>query len=266
MDSPPQLSSCIYYGTLTHQRNSPKRHRLQVSVYMLYMELVEQPSMLLKDFWGWSSDDAARSLRLPLPIVGRFSPRDYLSKDKVKSFLSVPGISRVFVLCNGRCFGFIFNPICIYFAFDSAGRLVGAISQVHNTPWGEQILYKHDFSQQLRTDAQGEFVDRWKKEMHVSPFFDMNYHYLLRVRPPSERLRVTISLEDEHLNKPFSATLELKAAPLSNWTLSWLLLRYPFMTFVVMIAIYWHALLLWFKGVAYVPHPKHAAAIKESKS
>ena len=28
------------------------------------------------------------------------------------------------------------------------------------------------------------------------------------------------------------------------------------MTFVIVMAIYWHALLLWLKGVKFVPHPK----------
>lgn len=256
-------SSCIYRGIVTHARQTPKRHRLQYSVYMLFIELSDHhPELVMRDFWGWSSDDSVRSLRLPIPIIGRFSSRDYLSKEAVKAILKMQEVACVFVLCNGRCFGFIFNPICVYFAYDGAGNLIGGVSEVHNTPWGERVLYPHDFRAQASQSPTPElFTDRWRKGMHVSPFFTMNYDYILRLRPPGERLCVNLSMEDSQGNKPFTANLDLHAVPLTQWALLWTVLRFPFMTFVVVVAIYWHALLLWLKGVPFVSHPKKKKAV-----
>jgi DUF1365 family protein len=57
----------------------------------------------------------------------------------------------------------------------------------------------------------------------------------------------------------FDATLSLSAIPLTAKNLNKLLIRHPFMTLKVGLAIYWQALRLYLKGVPVHNHPgKHA--------
>ena len=63
-------------------------------------------------------------------------------------------------------------------------------------------------------------------------------------------------------DKVFDATLSLAAQPLTAGNLNRYLLRYPFMTAKVGLAIYWQALRLYFKGVPVYSHPatRHRSA------
>jgi len=52
----------------------------------------------------------------------------------------------VFLLTNFRYFGLLFNPISVYFCYDSDANLIAIIDEVTNTPWSERIHYVHHFS------------------------------------------------------------------------------------------------------------------------
>ena len=158
--------SCIYRGTLLHHRIAQKRHAFRYGVYMVFVELTAPDSAsIFSSFWLWSSDDRKGSIWPP--VVARFSPKDYLSAQRVRELLGEKHgrelseqVKRVFVLTNCRCFGFNFNSISIYYCYDAADRLIAALSEVHNTPWGEKIPYCHDFRAQ---PAGGPRTDRWRK-------------------------------------------------------------------------------------------------------
>jgi DUF1365 family protein len=53
----------------------------------------------------------------------------------------------------------------------------------------------------------------------------------------------------------FHAELTLERQEITGKNLSWVLLKYPFMTVKVIAAIYWQALRLWIKGVPFYTHP-----------
>jgi DUF1365 family protein len=63
--------------------------------------------------------------------------------------------------------------------------------------------------------------------------------------------------------KIFSASMMLSRAPITARSLASVLIRFPFMTLKVILAIHWQALRLWLKRV---PVHMHPAKRKEAKA
>ncbi len=89
------------------------------------------------------------------------------------------------LLANLRTWGWLFNPISLYFCADNGdGRRPGPISslvaEVQNTPWHERTAY-------VVGPPGGH---RFAKELHVSPFLPMDLDYELRYTAPGQRLTV----------------------------------------------------------------------------
>ncbi|KAL2636142.1 hypothetical protein R1flu_007621 [Riccia fluitans] len=117
-----------------------------------------------------------------------------------------------------------------------------AIAEVTNTPWGERVKFEFEPSK-----------DKVAKLLPVSPLMDMAGSWLMYASPPGEKMTVTIGVEHPEFGKFFVASLGLKkvqsvANPESFF---WL------MPHKVAVWIYWHAMLLLWKGVGFVQHPKY---------
>jgi DUF1365 family protein len=94
---------------------------------------------------------------------------------------------RVLLLTNLRCFGYVFNPVSVYYCLTEAGDALDAVVlEVSNTPWLQKRMYVLDMSQRddvlnqevgNQTGVPKWFRSKWKKDFHVSPFFDVFYNY-----------------------------------------------------------------------------------------
>jgi DUF1365 family protein len=99
------------------------------------------------------------------------------------------------------------------------------------------------------------------KALHVSPFMRMDCRYDFLFKPPGRQLalRVESSRDGARL---FDGTMALQRKEISGRSLAGTLLRHPFMTGKIIVAIYFEAMRLWFKGVPFVPHPNTTAAAR----
>ena len=245
------MNSAFYEGVVRHVRTRPSRHELTMSVMLAYIDLDELDSAF---------EDDVRFGRGPF-AVARFDRRDHVGADApslaehvralVRARLGFTPDGAVRLLTHLRYFGVGFNPVSFFYCFDRAEQLVAVVSEVNNTPWNETHCYVHD-----ARGAGGEVRDRFEKRFHVSPFMPMRQDYDWRFTLPGEELSVRMtSLDDE--GPLFHASMQLERRPLDRAHRSRLLLRYPWLTVQVLVAIYAHAAVLRLRGTRYVPHPDH---------
>lgn len=250
--SAPPLASALYHGTVAHRRFTPVEHAFRYRMFQLYLDLSEL-DRVFEGRWLWST-------RHPAPA--RFRREDHFGdpalplETAVRDLVDASGLPRprgpVRVLTHLRYWGYVMNPLSLFYCFDPAGaRVEAVVAEVHNTPWGERHCYVLDG----RTTDDGAIVAEHAKAFHVSPFLGMELAYRWRLGPPGERLAVRI--ETRRDGAPvFEATLSLARRPITGRTLAAGLARHPFMTGRVIAAIYAQALRLWAKRVPFHPHPR----------
>ena len=104
-----------------------------------------------------------------------------------------------------------------------------------------------------------------RKELHVSPFMDMDIDYSWLLTPPANNLVVRIS-NYANRERIFAATLILRRQEISGRSLAVTLLSYPFMTLKVITAIHWQALRLWRRAARSGRIPKTVTGTGKSMS
>lgn len=248
------MKSRLYEGVLRHRRVSPRQHEFRYRVAMVYLCLDELPDVLSRArFWS------ARG-----PALAEFRRSDFLGdpavplQDEVRRRIceetGAVHTGPIYLLANLRYFGYVMNPIACYYCFnDDETRLDYVVAEVNNTPWNERHSYV------LKGPREGVWLKTaFDKQFHVSPFNPMAMRYHWRSNTPDRRLVLHMENSAQG-DKVFDATLSLSARPMTPTNLNKLLLRYPFMTAKVVLAIYWQALRLFLKGLPIYTHPQNHA-------
>jgi hypothetical protein len=235
------MRSALYTGTVMHERLRPRRHRLQYRVFCLLLDLDELPALTGR----------FRLLGINRPGILGFREADHGDgatplKDWAGRLLADAGIAwdggRIELLCYARMFGYVFNPLSVYFCHNTAGELAAILYEVHNTH-GERHTYV------LPAEGSGRQVRHAaKKQFFVSPFMPMDCTYRFRIRPPDQRVGVSI-LEDDAEGLLLAAAFAGRRQELSDAALRRVLLSYPLMTLKVVAGIHWEALKLLAKGM-----------------
>lgn len=256
-----ELSSAIYQGTVRHRRFSPKKHEFSYQVFMMYLDIKELDKVLsFSPFWSASRWAPARFKRddfhlnkkyLDNPNTESLPNIDDSIRDTVEQETGTRPSGPIRMLVNLRYWGYSINPLSTYYCFDTSGeKIVAIVAEVHNTPWNERhayVLSEGDFNKKQ--------LCRFQKKFHVSPFNPIDMSYRWQSTTPTNIL--SIHLENWQKNsKIMDATLTLKYQPINAKNMNAILIRFPWMTVKVVMAIYWQALKLWLKGVPTFNHTK----------
>jgi DUF1365 family protein len=166
----------------------------------------------------------------------RFDPRDHLD---VRSFLAVHELhpARVLMLAQPRLFGYVFNPLTVFYCLAPSGAVCHIVAEVRNT-YGQRHAYL------LRTDDL-----RVEKAFYVSPFEPVEGEYSLRLPLPDDTLTVAVTLRRPG-RAPFKAAMTGVRRPGARLQDA---LRRPWETRAVTAGIRRHGLALYGKGLRTYP-------------
>ena len=144
---------------------------------------------------------------------------------------------------QARVLGYVFNPISLYWCHDAGGTVRHIIAEVHNTYGGRHAYL-------LPPDSDQPAIVM--KKLYVSPFNDVDGHYLVRAPRPDENLDVRISLHRD--NQPaFVATLRGTRRRAGIGELLRLQLVAPLAPLMGAIGIRIQGITLWLRRVPVVP-------------
>ncbi len=156
--------------------------------------------------------------------------------------------TRIALLTLPRMFGYVFNPISVYFLYDAHNALHHVVYEVNNT-FGERQFYVCP-----TLDDAGIHRHSSDKAMYVSPFMDETGGYDFTLRPPGEQIKLGIYYKDKDGKELLRADLALSHVPVTNASALGILARFPLMTLGVVVGIHWNALKLLVKGARYRVH------------
>ena len=237
--------SSIYIGNVIHKRFKPKIHFFKYKVFSILLDISE-------------IDILDKSLKIfsynKFNIVSFYDadhgPRDGTSiKEWVIKNLNDNRINteniKIKLLCYPRIFGYVFNPLSVFFIYNKNSELISILYEVKNT-FGEQHTYV------FKTKENENYIKHTcKKKFHVSPFIEMDCTYFFKILKPSEKISVIIDQYDEE-GKLLYASQDGDRIEFNNKNLVLSYLRHPLMTFKIIVAIHFEAFKLWTKGIKFI--------------
>jgi len=239
------MTSSIYNGTVIHKRFKPKTHYFKYSVFSLLIDLSELETLDKKiKFFSFNKFNLIS-----------FFEKDHGSRDGsslikwVKKILYENNIQynniTIKLLCYPRIFGYVFNPLSVFFIYDNNEKLISILYEVKNT-FGEQ----HTYIFKVENDSK-LFQHNCAKKFHVSPFIEMNCNYFFRILKPGEK--ISIIIDQYQINeKILYASQDGNRANFNSKELLKSYLKHPLMTFKIISAIHYEAFKLWTKGVRFI--------------
>jgi hypothetical protein len=236
------MNSCIYNGIVNHTRFKPVKHFLKYNTFSIYIDLDEIEKLEKSNsifsynkfniFSFYNKDHGDRNGQ----------PLKKWALDKLKQFNIHQKINKIKLLCYPRIFGYVFNPLSIFFCYEN-NSLKAIFYEVKNT-FNEQHTYI------FKTNKKGQVDQNCKKKFYVSPFMDMDTFYEFKIFNPDSKLFVSIKQKDEEgLILTAVQTGDRKDFSFKQLLINFF--KYPLMTFKIITAIHFEAFLLWKKGAIY---------------
>jgi len=249
----------IYTGTIRHRRFTPFNRLFNYSLFMVYIDL-DSVNNFLKKSWFWNVNKRA---------LISFHREDYHGKSNTDLSKSVretiyKSVGReikgpIRLLTHLRYFGYCFNPVSFYYCYDEKDSEVEVImAEVTNTPWKE----RHSYIIQNKIGDEKNLKENFKKKLHVSPFWGMDHDYEWMFTQPGENLYVNMKNFKSN-EKVFDATLTMKQRLFTKKELVKQVLRFPFITMVIVFRIHFQAFKLWIKKAPFFIHPDKINVMKK---
>ena len=238
-------SSSIYNGHVIHKRFWPKKHFFRYKVFSLLIDLSELYQLEKElTLFSYNKFNVLSFYDIDHGPRDGSSLINWVKENMTKNNISTEEIT-IKLLCYPRIWGYVFNPLSVFFVYDKNSNLVSILYEVKNT-FNEQHTYIFKLQ---KTEKLIEHSCR--KKFHVSPFIEMNCTYYFKIAKPGEKISVYIDQYDNE-NKLLVALQEGIKVTLNNKNLIKVFFSHPMMSFKIILAIHFEAYRLWIKGVKLV--------------
>ena len=239
------FTSCIYSGFVTHERFKPKKHFFSYKTFSLLIDLNEIEDIEKKiKFFSYNKFNILSFYNLDHGNRDGSSLIKWVKNTLKKSKLNFK-IGKIKLLCYPRFFGYVFNPLSIFYCYDKNLKLKVILYEVKNT-FNEQHTYIFRCS-----TSSNLILHKCNKKFYVSPLIEMETFYNFRLLKPGKKLNVLIKQNDKK-GLLLIARQTGKRLNLSSKNLFFEFLKHPLMSFKVILAIHFEAFRLWSKGIKHV--------------
>ncbi len=239
------MTSSIYNGAVIHKRFRPKKHFFKYKVFSLLIDLSELEDLDKRiKFFSFNKFNLVSFYEKDHGHRDGSSLVEWIKKNLNENDINSKDI-RIKLLCYPRIFGYVFNPLSVFFIYDSSEKLTSILYEVKNT-FGEQ----HTYIFKVKDDAN-LFQHNCSKKFHVSPFIEMNCDYFFRILKPGEKISVIVD-QYQTDEKILYASQDGKRADFTSKELLKSYLKHPLMTFKIISAIHYEAFKLWTKGIKFI--------------
>ncbi len=240
--SPAQL----VHGQVMHARVRPVAHRFVYPVFYVRLNLARLDACNSR----WFGVDRWRVLSIRRRDYG---PRDGSNLELwIRALLHEHGMAadgEIWLQTFPRVAGYAFNPINFWHCHDADGALRAVLAEVNNT-FGETHRYLLQIDAVHGASGTASAV----KQLHVSPFCQVQGHYRFRFRLGASTHCTGI---DYHDTDGLLIRTALSGHPVALTARAVLgaVLRYPLLGIGVVARIHWQALRLWLKRVPFFSKP-----------
>ena len=238
------MTSSIYNGTVVHKRFKPKIHFFKYQVFSLLIDLSELKILDQKiSFFSYNSFNLISFFDKDHGDRDGSSLIEWVKKNLKENKIISENI-KIKLLCYPRIFGYVFNPLSVFYVYDKNEELISILYEVKNT-FGEQHVYA------FKIENNNLLQHNCEKKFHVSPFIEMDCNYFFRILKPTEKISVIIDQYQSN-EKILYASQDGIRRDFTSSELIRSYLKHPLMTFKIIIAIHFEAFKLWTKGIRYI--------------
>ena len=228
----------IYRTTITHCRQAGVHHSFEYRSYSWYVDVDDLPRLprWLRPFARFCADDHFSNGSTP-----NGSLRERLSAFFADRDLGAPE-GRITALLQARVFGYVFNPLSVFWCHDRDGRLRHVNAEVQNT-YGERHAY-------LLPPA--DLPVATPKNFYVSPFNPVDGYYLVRAPRPDNKVDITVALHRD--GRPaFVANLRGQRRPATPRQVAIMQIISPLAPLMVAARIRIQGIRLWLRRLPVTP-------------
>jgi Uncharacterized conserved protein len=183
--------SSIYIGNVIHKRFKPKVHFFKYKVFSTLLDLSEI-NLLDKSLkiFSYNKFNIVSFYDVDHGPRDGTSLKNWVIKSLIENQINTEEI-KIKLLCYPRIFGYVFNPLSVFFIYNKKSELISILYEVKNT-FGEQHTYIFKIN-----ENDNLIKNTCKKKFHVSPFIEMNCTYFFKILKPDNKISLIIDQYDD---------------------------------------------------------------------